>query len=54
MAAGNKILIVDEQAETCCLLSEYVGHEGLTAVLAHSGEAGLEKIRTAAIRWMPP
>ncbi len=46
MATGNKILIVDEQAEACSLLSEYVGHEGLTAVIAHTGEAGLEKIRT--------
>ena len=46
MTAGNKILIVDEQAEVCNLLSEYVGQEGLTAVIAHTGEAGLEKIRT--------
>ena len=45
MPAGNKILIVDEQSEACGLLSEYMGHEGLTAVIAHTGEAGLEKIR---------
>ncbi|MBZ5629225.1 MAG: sigma-54 dependent transcriptional regulator, partial [Acidobacteriia bacterium] len=46
MPAGSKILIVDEQAEACSLLSEYMGREGLTAVIAHTGEAGLEKIRS--------
>ena len=46
MPAGSKILIVDEQAEACSLLSEYMRREGLTAVIAHTGEAGLEKIRS--------
>ena len=43
---GNKILIVDDQADVCALLSDCMGHEGLTPILAHTGESGLEKVRT--------
>jgi len=43
--ADNKVLIVDDQPEACALLSECLAGEGLTTVVAHSGEAGLEKLR---------
>ena len=44
-AVGSKILIVDGKSEICAVLSEYMEHEGLTPVVAHGGEAALEKIR---------
>ena len=43
---ASKILIVDGQKEICAVLSEYMQHEGLTPVVAHSEEAALEKIRS--------
>ncbi len=43
---GSKILIVDGTKEICAVLSEYMEHEGLTPVVAHTGEAALEKIRS--------
>ena len=46
--AGNKILIVDEQEEICALLSEYLQREGMVPIVAHSGAAALEKIRSEA------
>ena len=46
--AGNKILIVDEQEGICALLSEYLQREGMVPVVAHTGAAALEKIRTEA------
>jgi two-component system nitrogen regulation response regulator GlnG len=45
-AVGSKILIVDGKSEICAVLSEYMEHEGLTPVVAHGGEAALEKIRS--------
>ncbi len=45
-ASGNKVLVVEDQTEVCALLSECMGKEGLATILAHSGESGLEKIRT--------
>ena len=46
--AGNKILIADSQEEICVLLSEYLRDEGMSLVVAHSGEAALERVRTEA------
>ena len=46
--AGNKILIVDEQNGICVQLSEYLRSEGMVSVVAHTGAAALEKIRTDA------
>jgi two-component system nitrogen regulation response regulator GlnG len=46
--AGNKILIVDEQEGICALLSEYLQCEGMIPIVAHSGAAALEKIRSEA------
>ncbi len=43
---ASKILIVDGKSEICAVLSEYMEHEGLTPVVAHGGEAALEKIRS--------
>ena len=43
---ASKILIVDDKEEICAVLSEYMEHEGLTPVVAHTGEAALEKIRS--------
>jgi DNA-binding NtrC family response regulator len=45
---GNKILIVDEQEGICALLSEYLQCEGMIPIVAHSGAAALEKIRSEA------
>ena len=42
---ASKILIVDHK-ELCAVLSEYMEHEGLIPVVAHSGEAALEMIRS--------
>jgi len=42
---ASKILIVDHK-EICAVLSEYMEHEGLTPVVAHTGQAALEKIRS--------
>ncbi len=47
-AAGNKILIVDGQEGICALLSEYLKDEGMSPVVAHTGQAALDKIRTEA------
>ena len=46
--AGNKILIVDEQEGICAQLSEYLQREGMIPVVAHTGAAALDKIRTEA------
>ena len=43
---GSKILIVDDENEICALIAQYVQHEGLTPLVAHSGEVGVEKVRT--------
>jgi DNA-binding NtrC family response regulator len=43
---GSKILILDDKTEICAVLSEYMEHEGLTPVVAHTGEAALERIRS--------
>ncbi len=43
---GNKILIVDAQEGICALLSEYLKREGMIPVVAHTGAAALDKIRT--------
>ncbi|MGA2903354.1 MAG: sigma-54 dependent transcriptional regulator [Candidatus Korobacteraceae bacterium] len=45
-AAENKVLVVDDQPEACALLSDCMANEGLNTILAHTGESGLEKIRT--------
>jgi two-component system nitrogen regulation response regulator GlnG len=42
---GNKILIVDDDKNIGLLLSEYMAKEGLAPVVAHTGEAALEKVR---------
>jgi DNA-binding NtrC family response regulator len=44
--AASKILIVDDKEEICAVLSEYMEHEGLTPVVAHTGEAAMELIRS--------
>jgi two-component system nitrogen regulation response regulator GlnG len=44
-AEASKILIVDHE-EICAVLSEYMEHEGMNAVVAHTGQAALEKIRS--------
>jgi two-component system nitrogen regulation response regulator GlnG len=44
--AESKILIVDGQGEICALLSEYLRAEGMNPVVAHTGQAALEKVRT--------
>ena len=43
---SSKILIVDDQAGVCTLLSDCMAGEGLRAIAAHTGESGLEKVRT--------
>lgn len=43
---ASKILIVDLKEEISAVLSEYMEHEGLTPVVAHTGEAALAKIRS--------
>jgi len=43
---ASKILIVDGKSEICAVLSEYMEHEGLNPVVAHTGQAALEKIRS--------
>ena len=43
---ASKILIVDDQNEVCSVLSWCLEREGMIPVVAHTGEAGLEKIRT--------
>ncbi len=45
-SAASKILIVDHEEEISALLSEYMEHEGLIPVVAHTGEAALEMIRS--------
>ena len=42
---ASKILIVDHK-EICAVLSEYMEHEGLIPVVAHTGQAALEMIRS--------
>lgn len=44
-SVGSKILIVDDDKNICELLSEYMAQEGLTPLVAHTGEAALEKAR---------
>jgi two-component system nitrogen regulation response regulator GlnG len=44
--SASKILIVDGQEEICAVLSQFMQDEGLTTVVAHSGEAALQKIRS--------
>ena len=46
--AGNKILIVDEQGGICAQLSEYLRSEAMIPVVAHTGAAALQRIRTDA------
>ena len=46
--AGNKILIVDSQEGICALLSEYLRDEGMSPVVAHTGQVALEKVGTEA------
>ncbi len=43
---GSKILIVDDEKDICTLLSEFMKNENLEPVVAYTGEAALEKIRT--------
>ena len=43
---ASKILIVDDEKEICALISQYVQHEGLTPIVAHTGEVAVEKVRT--------
>lgn len=43
---GSKILILDHRKEICAVISEYMEHEGLTPVVADTGEAALEEIRS--------
>jgi two-component system nitrogen regulation response regulator GlnG len=43
---GSRILIVDDENEVCALVSQYVQQEGLTPIVAHSGEVAVEKVRT--------
>lgn len=44
--AGSKVLIVDDDEGVCAILSKYLGLEGLTPVVALTGQAAMEKIRT--------
>jgi len=44
-SVGSKILVVDDDKNIGALLSEYMAKEGLTPLMAHTGEAALEKIR---------
>ena len=43
---ASKILIVDNKEEICGVLSEYIEREGLIPVVAHTGEAALERVRS--------
>jgi len=45
-AAANKVLVVDDQPEVCALLCDCMANEGVTTIVAHSGESGLDKLRT--------
>ena len=45
-SVGSKILIVDDDPEICVLLSAAMAPEGLTPMVAHSGQAAMEKIRS--------
>jgi DNA-binding NtrC family response regulator len=44
--SGSKILIADDERDICALLSECMAREGLTAIVVHTGQAALEKIRS--------
>ena len=44
--AAGQILIVGPKEEISSLLCEYMEHEGLTPILARTGEAALEKINS--------
>ena len=43
---ASKILIVDNKAEVCDVLSEYMEREALIPVVSHTGEAALEVVRS--------
>ena len=45
-SVSSRILIVDDEHETCAQISQYVQQEGLTPIVAHSGEVAVEKVRT--------
>jgi DNA-binding NtrC family response regulator len=45
-SVGSRILIADDENETCAQISQYVQEEGLTPIVAHSGEVAVEKVRT--------
>ncbi len=45
-SVGSRVLIVDDENETCALISQCLQREGLTPIVAHSGEVGVEKVRT--------
>ena len=45
-SVGSRILIADDESETCVQISQYVQQEGLTPIVAHSGEVAVEKVRT--------
>jgi DNA-binding response OmpR family regulator len=40
-----RILLVDDDAELCRLIAEYLGQSGLQISVAHSGEAGLQAVQ---------
>jgi two-component system nitrogen regulation response regulator GlnG len=45
-SAGSKVLIVGGGEQIIALLSDFLQQEGITPVVAHSGQAALEKIRS--------
>jgi two-component system response regulator CpxR len=45
---GNRILVIDDDAELCELLEEYLGQEGFAVESANDGAAGLERALSGA------
>ena len=43
---GKRILVIDDDAELCELLGEYLGQEGFAAEFVNEGAAGLERALT--------
>ncbi len=43
------ILLVDDDAELCSLLGEFLQREGFTVACEHEGNRGLEKAREAGV-----
>lgn len=45
---GNRILVIDDDAELCDLLGEYLGQEGFAVESANDGSAGLSQALSGA------